>query len=276
MKKFYLLVFLILMITACSFMALAATKNANFGISEAGTPAKQYFPGDIIHLVVQAPIDTDHLSALMPDNRTVKFSFEPATNLWHGYWEVPANFKKGSYNANLVAVDFDGNTFEGMTTAFFIGESAVQMANLSPTEEATLKEQQAKKLAAEALILAEESQEKLSQARALMPEKVAAETKPAPQAVVAAAPPAEKPIKTAAVKPTVKPRKKAVAAMTKEDLNITRLKLITKARAYMLDHNYEKAKEQLLVLLKLSPDDAKIKLMLDRVEAIIKSGQETP
>jgi hypothetical protein len=109
-----------------------------------------------------------------------------------------------------------------------------------------------------------------------MPEKVAAETKPAPQAVVAAAPPAEKPIKTAAVKPTVKPRKKAVAAMTKEDLNITRLKLITKARAYMLDHNYEKAKEQLLVLLKLSPDDAKIKLMLDRVEAIIKSGQETP
>ena len=64
--------------------------------------------------------------------------------------------------------------------------------------------------------------------------------------------------------------------MTKEDLNIARLNLITKARAYIIAHDYEKAKEQLLVLLKLSPDDANVKLMLKRVEAIIKSGQETP
>jgi hypothetical protein len=273
MKKCCLLTLLILMFTVCSLEALAAQQTGNFGISEAGAPAKKYFPGDIIHLVVQAPLDTDHLSALMPDNRTIKFTYDPPTNLWHGYWEVPASFKKGTYAANLVAVDFEGNSFEGATTAFFIGEPAVHMANLSPSEEAKLKEQQAKKLATEALLLAEESQQKLNQAQAMLKgqEYVAAETKTAVKPAIAAAP---KPKQVAAKPKQVAAKPKQVAAKPAE--NLTRLALITKARAYIIDHNYEKAKEQLLVLLELRPDDANIKLMLDRIEAIIKSGRETP
>ncbi len=274
---------MILIIAACPLRALAAQQQAgNFGISEAGTPAKKYFPGDIIHLVVQAPIDTDTLSALMPDNRTIKFTYEPPTNLWHGYWEVPQGFKKGSYTANLVAMDFDGNTFEGLTSTFFIGEPVVQTAGLSPSEEASLKEQQAKKLAAEALLLAEESQQKLGQAQAMLKgqENAAAVTRTAP--VVAAVQPAVKPVNAAipkskqvAAKPKrVAARPKRVATMITE--NEIRLALITKARTYIINHDYGKAKEQLLALLKLQPDDTNIKLMLNRIEAIIKSERETP
>ena len=102
--------------------------------------------------------------------------------------------KKGTYTANLVAVDFEGNTFQGLTSTFFIGQPAVQEANLSPSEEANLKEQQAKKLATEALLLAEESQQKLAQAQGLLKgqENIAAEVKAPPPTVVAAVQPADK------------------------------------------------------------------------------------
>ncbi len=247
MKKLMLSVLILL-----ALVAHAPAQNASFGISQAGTETSKYLPGDVVKLMVEAPIDTARLSALMPDNQVIQLEFNPRTNLWYGSWEVPLYFPKGSYNAKLIAFDFEGNRFEGQSSAFFVTTPSPALAGPMTTEEAESKEKMAKRLAAEALILAEESQSKLKQARELLGTEA--------EKVAVAPPP----------KPAPKARKPAVAAKPKPDVNRMRVELIARARAHIARREYKKAKEQIQILLGLQPDDPQLKAMLNRLNALMK------
>ena len=84
--------------------------------------ARTYLPGDFVHLVVQAPVDTSQITATMPDDTVVNMIQDRRTNIWRGIWQVPDNFGKGTYSATLTAVDVQGNVFTGQTDSFDVGE----------------------------------------------------------------------------------------------------------------------------------------------------------
>jgi len=122
------------------FSCLPSLAQVTLKTSGAGFFAKQYLPGDFIHIVVQAPVDTAQITAVLPDGKALSLVQERRSNLWHGMWEVPLNFKKGFYSAKLSAVDFDGNVFEGNTDSFTIGELSLITLIEKPTHEALFEQ----------------------------------------------------------------------------------------------------------------------------------------
>jgi|GEM_PF-961088 len=97
---------------------------------------KEYYPGDFVHVIVDAPIDTAQITATMPDGSTISLIEERRSTIWRGIWQVPLNFKKGSFTAKLSAVDVDGNIFEGQSAPFVIKELAIVTLVGLPTKEA--------------------------------------------------------------------------------------------------------------------------------------------
>jgi CheY-like chemotaxis protein len=98
--------------------------------------ARTYLPGDFVHVVVEAPVDTSQITAIMPDGAPVTLIQERRTNVWRGIWQVPVDFKKGSYSASLTAVDVQGNVFTGQTDSFTVGELALITLVGKPSPEA--------------------------------------------------------------------------------------------------------------------------------------------
>ncbi|MFA6169382.1 MAG: response regulator [Candidatus Margulisiibacteriota bacterium] len=99
-----------------------------FGVSaqvSTSVDQKVYLPGDFVHVIVDAPVDTTQISAVMPDGTIVNLIQGRRANLWRGIWQVPVDFGKGTYRAKLSAVDVRGNIFDGETNPFAIGELAV-------------------------------------------------------------------------------------------------------------------------------------------------------
>lgn len=267
---------------------------AQITISQAGASTRQYLPGDIVNIMVEAPIDTYQITAVAPDGSEIKLTFDPRTNIWYGYWKVSPGVKKGGYQAKLKAVDFEGNPFEGLTSTFFIGEAPAAML---PTAEVERRELLAKKLAVEATILAREAEDKARQAKELSAEKK--ELTPAAEAerqqraakklaiessILAleaedkatrareAAVEAGKIIATAeAARPVIKPPKETPAKPKKD--NLARVRLITTARSYMARHEYKRARDELKKLLKIEPGSPEIKNMLTRLDTIIKAKE---
>ncbi|MBI5699820.1 response regulator [Candidatus Saganbacteria bacterium] len=101
-----------------------------------GTPARTYLPGDFVQVIVEAPVDTAQITALMPDGTVIGLVQQRRTNVWRGIWQVPINFKAGDYAAKLQAVDLEGNIFEGQTDNFTIGALAMITLVGKPTVEA--------------------------------------------------------------------------------------------------------------------------------------------
>lgn len=97
--------------------------------------ARSYLPGDFVHVVVEAPVDTAQITATMPDGTTASLIQDRRTNVWRGIWQVPVDFKKGTYSASLTAVDVQGNVFNGQTDSFDIGELALITLVGKPTSE---------------------------------------------------------------------------------------------------------------------------------------------
>lgn len=99
------------------------------------TDARVYLPGDFVHVIVEAPVDTTQITAVMPDGNAISLIQGRRTNTWRGIWQVPINFKKGVYSAKLSAVDVKGDVFEGETDSFNVGEIAL-ITLVSMTKEA--------------------------------------------------------------------------------------------------------------------------------------------
>ena len=209
--------------------AMAATDQKSSSSSAISKPSQIYFPGDVVHIVVEAPVDTDSVSAVMPDSQELSMVFDRRAKIWHNYWQVPMGFKKGVYTAKLTAVDVEGRNFKGETAPIFVDEPTLPVVmRFAPSEE----------------------------------------VRPAPVAARAKVKPKEE-IKIAK-KPSVK-AKKRIAVLPKEDFNTARMRYITSARDFLAKQEYEKAKVQLEALLDIDPGNTEVKLMLSRIESIIKA-----
>ena len=162
----------IVLMLALAQPALAQTlTSASFGVLK-------YFPGDVVHIVVDAPPDVIRVTALMPDGEQLNMSFSRRAGVWHNYWEVPPGFKKGGYTAKLRAVDVEGRVFEGDSELFYVGEPTLPMImQIMPTKEArALRPPAVKKEAAK--------KKKIAQKPKPKPKKVKkAAVKPKPQPV---------------------------------------------------------------------------------------------
>ena len=109
MKFFKTIFFGILLLT---FM-LTFVDAQNFKVSQMGLGLREYLPGDIVHIVIEAPPDTNRVKATMPNGEEVNLTYDGHSNVWNGYWEVPGGVKKGIYTAKLLASDVEGVTFQG-------------------------------------------------------------------------------------------------------------------------------------------------------------------
>src|SRR3989338_1360272 len=195
---------------------------------------KVYLPGDVVHVVVGAPIDTTQVIAAMPDGERIKLSFERRTYTWHSHWEIPYGFKKGTYHAKLTATDIEGKIFEGETQPFYVGELAlVTLIGLGPTTEVELTEKLVKIPTAEASVLKE-------------------------------------PVVGSKVEPGKKvvPLKKSVA---KPKGPVSLVHFLPVVRQYIAGQEYEKARAQLLAIFRTYPDSMEIKTMLSRLDMVIKA-----
>jgi len=118
------------------FFASSLALAAPAALGNPALDARTYLPGDFVHVVVEAPVDTSQITAIMPDGTPVTLIQERRTNVWRGIWQVPVDFKKGSYSASLTAVDVQGNVFTGQTDTFDVGELALVTLVGKPSPEA--------------------------------------------------------------------------------------------------------------------------------------------
>jgi hypothetical protein len=213
-------------------------------MSEGETGIHKYLPGDVVHLVINAPLDTARVTAVAPDGKTIEMAYDKEAKAWDGYWEIPLGFKKGIYNATLKALDVENRKFEGKTASFYVGEPVLPLVlKLENTEQAEV-------VAPPAARRAEASRPE--------PEKeIAVEEVEQPAAMAA-------------------PAKRAVAVRPrpKENINATRLRLMSAARKFLAENDYKRAEGQLRALLKIDPDNSDIKQMLSRIEAVIRAKEK--
>jgi hypothetical protein len=216
--------------------------------AEGETGIHKYLPGDVVHLVINAPLDTARVTAIAPDGKTIEMAYDKEAKAWDGYWEIPLGFKKGVYSATLKALDVENRKFEGKTAAFYVGEPVLPLVlKLEDTERAEV---------------------------AAPPAARKAEVKkPEPAKEIAAEEEKGEEEKPAAM---VTPVKRAIAARPrpKENINVTRLRLMSAARKFLAENDYKRAEGQLRALLKIDPDNSDIKQMLGRIEAVIKAKEK--
>lgn len=127
--------FILFLLILCPFISIAQPSS----LTNPTVNARTYLPGDFVHVIVQAPVDTSQITAIMPDGTPVTLIQDRRTNVWRGLWQVPIDFKKETYSANLTAVDVQGNVFTGQTDYFSVGELAMITLVGKPTPEAAPK-----------------------------------------------------------------------------------------------------------------------------------------
>jgi hypothetical protein len=256
-------------------MASSALADNHFPISKAGVGIREYLPGDIVHVIVEAPLDTNNIYAQMPDGQRVDLNLDQRTNVWNGYWQVPEGFAAGTYEAQLFARDFERKTFKGQTSPFLIGQPEMSLlVRFKTSEEVARSELQAKRLAAEADILAREAEEKAQQVQELLGKgkrqrPVPVETVEKPKTTVS------KPVARYYSRPTtararVKPRK-MTTIVQKEDKITTQIRLMSSARDLLAKQQYAKAKAQLQSLLVIDPKNSGVKIIVRRLDTIVKT-----
>lgn len=124
-----------LVLALCLSYALAVPGQTDFKIPRVRMIAKEYLPGDFVHVMVEAPLDTVQINVVMPDSKIINMVQDRGTNIWHGLWQVPVNFKSGRYTATINAVDVEGEVFSGRTDTFVVG----QLALITLTRKGTLE-----------------------------------------------------------------------------------------------------------------------------------------
>jgi len=204
-------------------LALALTEM------KTGAPAKSYLPGDFIHIMVEAPVDTASILAVMPDNTQVKMLFDRQSGVWHGLWQVPFGFKTGNYYAKLNAVDLEGNSFVGQSAPFVIGEQTMVMLVGKTSPEAVRR-----------TVLAQEEEviETTAEVRAVEGQK---------------------------------PKVEAQRVEQEKRAQMLKVRFAVAARFYIERLDFDTVRRKLQTLIKISPENKELKVMLKRVDAIIKA-----
>jgi len=108
-------------------------------LSSFSLTAREYLPGDFVHIIVDAPLDTAQMSAVMPDGTIINMVQERRRTIWRGIWQVPLDFKQGTYSAKLSAIDLEGNVFDGLSDSFVVGQLSLTTLVAKPTIEAAPK-----------------------------------------------------------------------------------------------------------------------------------------
>jgi len=258
----------------------SALHAAVYQVSPSDLGLRQYLPGDIVHLLIEAPYDTVQINAIMPDGQEIKLSYDDRSRLWHGYWEVPPAFKRGLYRAKLLARDVEGVEFEGTSAAFYITEPTLAlMMKVSPQKPGAplvLSSSEQYVIVPQAAVPAQPPVQPLTQTLTQPPAQTPApplsEEATVPQAAWSKAvkPEVTPPVKQAAKKPA-KLKKKLVSVITKGDARSAKINGVIAARAHMSMGEYENARIQLAALLKTDPDNQAVKTMLNRVAAVIRA-----
>ena len=114
-------------LACCCLVVWGAAAGAATNEAIAQREVKTYFPGDFVHIIVEAPPDTAVLDSLMPNDDRIELIHDRRANVWHGLWQVPIGFPSGTYTAVLEAKDMQGETFSGETAPFIIGELTMIM-----------------------------------------------------------------------------------------------------------------------------------------------------
>lgn len=252
---------------------LVCAQAQNYKISPIGSGLREYLPGDIVHIVIEAPPDTNNVKAVMPDGLELSLYYDGRYNVWQGHWEVPPGFKKGLYTAQLIAGDFAGVTFRGESTPFYVAEPVLSlMMRIASLEGGagkplTAQERTAQKRALQSAHLAIEARRKAALATT---EAVAQPTIIRPGIKAAGK---KRPVRLAAKRPAQVAAKRGkfrrVARLQPgEDLNVTKARLIIAARSYLAKLQYNNAKTELKALLKIEPDNREIKTIINRLEAV--------
>ena len=120
------------------YAALVAAVFTDLKVKEEEKTEKKYGPGDIVSIIVEAPYDTETITAKMPNGDQVKLIYDEKANAWHGIWRVPDGFAAGTYRADVTSVDFEGNKLEDVSSSFIIEtpSSAKVEAPVTPKVEA--------------------------------------------------------------------------------------------------------------------------------------------
>lgn len=245
---------ILVILTLCLLgtFVLAVENDERFASAKV-SQARVYLPGDVVHLVVGAPVDVSEMTAILPNNDKLELQFDRRTRTWHGHWEIPYNFPKGDYRARLIATDVEGKVFEGESASFYIGEPAlVTLIGVDlkkkidlPREEAT----EPKRVAAPAR----------ETVRPVVKPTPKPKAKPKPKPVQKSLPPA--------------PKKAEAPVVNAGKLQLERTRLITEARYYFKQQDYVQGRARLAELLKLDPDSREIKEIINRIDEVIKSKE---
>jgi len=245
---------------------------------------REYMPGDIVHIIVEAPFDTQQVSAVMPDEQRIDLSYDGRRAVWHGYWEVPYGFKKGVYTAVLLAVDVAGKTFEGRSSQLIVGEPTMALlVQLSPKQAAASRSLSSRTVPSPRSDIPAPTTTlpppRPASPVPSVPERVTKPV-PAPRPVeidpfAAEIADVEPPIKKTIKKPAIKKSRiystasKQAVVKTTNDLRVAQLTLAT--REFMARQDYVDARQQLIALSKIEPKNYAAKAMIARLENIIRA-----
>ena len=243
--------------------ALSAQPADQFSASDRSL--REYLPGDIVHIMIEAPIDTAKIDAVMPDGSQIQLGFDARSSLWHGYWEIPPGFKKGLYSARLIATDVAGFSFEGKTSAFRITEPVLALMTKITAGESG--ETAVLPHSRRAVANLEVTPEAVPEAAPEIKPEVRREIRPAVKPEIK--PVQKAPVRRAAQK-IVRPRK-MISVVTKGDAASDKARLVAAVRTAMSRAEYEKARIQLKALLRTDPNNKEMKTILNRLEVVVRA-----
>ena len=250
-------------------LAVALSAQPADQSSSSDRELREYLPGDIVHIMIEAPIDTARIDAVMPDGSQVQLGFDARSSLWHGYWEIPPGFKKGLYIAKLTATDVAGFSFEGKTSAFRITEPVLalmtKMTNGESGETAALPHSRRTVVAPKAV--PEAAPEVAPETKPEVRREIKPEVKPIVEQVERV--PVKAPVKRVAQK-VVRP-KRMISVVTKGDADSDKARMVASVRTAMSRAEYEKARTQLKALLKTDPNNKEMKTILNRLEVVVRA-----
>jgi hypothetical protein len=253
-------------LAGCCLVAVgwaAAVQATNEAIAQ--REVKIYFPGDFVHIIVEAPPDTAALGCLMPNSDRLELIHDRRSGVWHGLWQVPVGFPSGTYTAVLEAQDMQGEMFSGETVPFIIGE--LTMIMIAKQGAAPLRP----------------SVWRAERPGASEPEPVRRPRVAEPEG--AAAPPVTEDIRPRAKKqagktawrarrPVKRKKMSFVEVFARRELSESESRLVTTTRYYMEKMEFNKVKDSLTSLVRLAPSDRHYRLMLRQVEKIIQETEK--
>jgi len=81
---------------------------------------KEYEAGQKVPIVVEAPLETEKITAVITTVRKIDLVYDEESNRWVGEWVVPGGTDPGEHAFKIIAVDFEGYVTEAQTDKFIV------------------------------------------------------------------------------------------------------------------------------------------------------------